>query len=161
MSYRAIVYKIEQTLIEFYYFSVCKKRSLFDDRPVEIQELTYIVKQDITSLKKQIGQLEQVVSARSGGQKDVQRHSSSIVRTLRVSEKNAALVNLYKTMRLPLYFQSKLASMSDNFKSVLEVRRENMKQQKLRKEKFSSSNLSSSMPPSATQGNRMSYAIAF
>lgn len=116
---------------------LCKKRSLFDDRPVEIQELTYIVKQDITSLKKQIGQLEQIVSARSGGQKDVKRHSSSIVRTLR----------------------SKLASMSDNFKSVLEVRRENMKQQKLRKDKFSSSNLSSSMPPSATQGNRGSVLL--
>lgn len=116
---------------------LCKKRSLFDDRPVEIQELTYIIKQDITSLKKQISQLEQVVSARPGGQKDVQRHSSSIVRTLR----------------------SKLASMSDSFKSVLEVRRENMKQQKLRKDQFSSSNLSSGMPPSATQGNQGSVLL--
>lgn len=50
-------------------------------------------------------------------------------------------------------FQSKLAHMSENFKSVLEVRRENMKQQKLRKDQFSSSNLTASMPPSATQGN--------
>lgn len=115
---------------------LCKKRSLFDDRPVEIQELTYIIKQDITSLKKQITQLEQIVS-RSGGQKDVERHSSSIVRTLR----------------------SKLASMSDNFKSVLEVRRENMKQQKLRKDQFSTTNLSSSMPPSAMQGNRGSVLM--
>ncbi|XP_039248948.1 syntaxin-5-like [Styela clava] len=116
---------------------LCKKRSLFDDRPVEIQELTYIIKQDITSLKKQIAQLEQVVSARSSGHKDIQKHSSSIVRTLR----------------------SKLASMSDNFKSVLEVRRENMKQQKLRKDQFSTTNLSSSMPPSAMQGNRGSVLI--
>jgi len=44
--------------------------------------------------------------------------------------------------------------MSENFKSVLEIRRENMKQQKLRKDQFSSSNLSSSMPLSATQGTR-------
>lgn len=115
---------------------LCKKRSLFDDRPVEIQELTYIIKQDITSLKKQIGQLEQIVS-RASGQRDVQKHSSSIVRTLR----------------------SKLASMSDSFKTVLEVRRENMKQQKLRKDQFSTSTVSSSMPPSATQGNRGSVLL--
>lgn len=44
--------------------------------------------------------------------------------------------------------------MSDSFKTVLEVRRENMKQQKLRKDQFSSSNVSASLPPSATQGNR-------
>jgi len=43
--------------------------------------------------------------------------------------------------------------MSENFKSVLEVRRENMKQQKIRKDHFSSTNLSASMPVSATQGN--------
>nr|XP_002126270.1 syntaxin-5-like [Ciona intestinalis] len=109
---------------------LCKKRTLFDDRPVEIQELTYIIKQDIDSLKRKIQQLEENKSQASS-KRDAQKHSTSIVRTLR----------------------SKLANMSENFKSVLEVRRENMKKQKLRKDQFSSSNLSSSMPVSATQGH--------
>lgn len=39
---------------------LAKKKSLFDDRPVEIEELTYIIKQDIASLNKQIAQLQQV-----------------------------------------------------------------------------------------------------
>uniref|UniRef100_H2Z1V9 t-SNARE coiled-coil homology domain-containing protein n=1 Tax=Ciona savignyi TaxID=51511 RepID=H2Z1V9_CIOSA len=115
---------------------LCKKRSLFDDRPVEIQELTYIIKQDINSLKRKIQQLEENKSQASA-KRDAQKHTSSIVRTLR----------------------SKLANMSENFKSVLEVRRENMKQQKLRKDQFSSSNLSSSMPLSATQGHKGSVLL--
>jgi len=34
---------------------VVKKKSIFDDRPVEIQELTFIVKQDINGLNQKIG----------------------------------------------------------------------------------------------------------
>lgn len=41
---------------------VAKKKSLFDDRPMEIQELTYIIKQDITGLNQQIAQLQEVIS---------------------------------------------------------------------------------------------------
>ena len=44
----------------FYYHTVAKRKSLFDDKPVEIQELTYIIKQDIGSLNKQIAQLQEV-----------------------------------------------------------------------------------------------------
>ena len=40
--------------------AVANRKSLFDDKPVEIQELTYIVKQDIGSLNKQIAQLQEV-----------------------------------------------------------------------------------------------------
>ena len=66
-------------------FSVCKKRTLFDDRPVEIQELTYIIKQDITSLKKQIQQLEDNrTNLQVNTKRDVEKHTTSVVRTLRV-----------------------------------------------------------------------------
>ena len=41
-------------------FSVAKRKSLFDDKPVEIQELTYIIKQDISTLNKQIAKLQEV-----------------------------------------------------------------------------------------------------
>lgn len=97
---------------------LCKKRTLFDDKPVEIQELTYIIKQDINSLKKKIQRLEERRSNESTSKKDSQNHTFSVVKTLR----------------------SKLAGMSENFKSVLEMRRENMKKQKMRKDEFSSNN---------------------
>lgn len=74
-------------LIKFYFSisTVCKKRSLFDDRPVEIQELTYIIKQDITSLKRQIQQLEDNKAVlEKNNKKDVKRHTKSVVQTLRV-----------------------------------------------------------------------------
>ena len=41
-------------------FSVAKKKSLFNDKPHEIQQLTFIIKQDINSLNKQIAQLQEV-----------------------------------------------------------------------------------------------------
>ena len=42
------------------FISVAKRKSLFDDKPVEIQELTYIIKQDISTLNKQIAKLQEV-----------------------------------------------------------------------------------------------------
>lgn len=39
---------------------VAKRKSLFDDKPIEIQELTYIIKQDIKSLNDKIAQLQTV-----------------------------------------------------------------------------------------------------
>ena len=40
--------------------TVAKRKSLFDDRPQEIQQLIFIVKQDISLLNKQIAQLQEV-----------------------------------------------------------------------------------------------------
>lgn len=39
---------------------MAKRKSLFDDKPEEIQQLTYIIKQDINALNKQIAQLQEV-----------------------------------------------------------------------------------------------------
>ncbi|KAG7464441.1 hypothetical protein MATL_G00165660 [Megalops atlanticus] len=95
---------------------LAKRKSLFDDKAVEIEELTYIIKQDINSLNKQIAQLQELVRSRSGQNgRHEQTHSNTIVVSL----------------------QSKLASMSNDFKSVLEVRTENLKQQRSRREQFS------------------------
>uniref|UniRef100_A0A673HSS6 Syntaxin-5-like n=1 Tax=Sinocyclocheilus rhinocerous TaxID=307959 RepID=A0A673HSS6_9TELE len=95
---------------------LAKRKSLFDDKATEIEELTYIVKQDINSLNKQIAGLQEVVRSRSGQNgRHLQTHSNTIVVSL----------------------QSKLASMSSDFKSVLEVRTENLKQQRSRQEQFS------------------------
>ncbi|KAM4880072.1 syntaxin-5 isoform 2-T2 [Sylvia borin] len=95
---------------------LAKRKSLFDDKSVEIEELTYIIKQDINSLNKQIAQLQELVRARGG---PAGRHGHT--------HSNTVVVSL----------QSKLASMSNDFKSVLEVRTENLKQQRSRREHFS------------------------
>ncbi|KAF7667595.1 hypothetical protein LDENG_00053460 [Lucifuga dentata] len=102
---------------------LAKRKSLFDDKAVEIEELTYIIKQDINSLNKQIAQLQDLVRSRGApGGRHIQTHSNTIVVSL----------------------QSKLASMSNDFKSVLEVRTENLKQQRSRREQFSQPPTSSS-----------------
>uniref|UniRef100_A0A0B8RTI3 Syntaxin-5 n=1 Tax=Philothamnus irregularis TaxID=1899461 RepID=A0A0B8RTI3_9SAUR len=106
---------------------LAKRKSLFDDKAVEIEELTYIIKQDINSLNKQIAQLQEFVKAKGSlTGRHVQTHSNTVVVSL----------------------QSKLASMSNDFKSVLEVRTENLKQQKSRREQFS-------RPPVATSANNL------
>lgn len=84
-----------------------------DSLPKTLLLLSY---QDINSLNKQIAQLQDFVRAKgcqSG--RHLQTHSNTIVVSL----------------------QSKLASMSNDFKSVLEVRTENLKQQRNRREQFS------------------------
>ncbi|TWW55703.1 Syntaxin-5 [Takifugu flavidus] len=102
---------------------LAKRKSLFDDKAVEIEELTYIIKQDINSLNKQIAQLQNLVRSRgTPSGRHIQTHSNTIVVSL----------------------QSKLASMSNDFKSVLEVRTENLKQQRSRREQFSQPPASSS-----------------
>ncbi|KAJ7996751.1 hypothetical protein DPEC_G00240270 [Dallia pectoralis] len=106
---------------------LAKRRSLFDDKAVEIEELTYIVKQDINSLNKQIAQLQGLVRSRqSQNGRHLQTHSNTIVVSL----------------------QSKLASMSNDFKSVLEVRTENLKEQKSRRDEFSRAPASSHLQAS-------------
>lgn len=112
---------------------LARKKSIFDDKPDEIQHLTYVIKQDIGALNQQIGQLQEMSKAQkyeNGRIKHKQSHSNSVVVAL----------------------QSKLATMSNDFKSVLEVRTESMKQQKNRRDHFSQSPISSSLPPKALNG---------
>lgn len=44
-------------------FPVAKRKTLFDDRPVEISELTYVIKQDLASLNSQIAALQALTLA--------------------------------------------------------------------------------------------------
>lgn len=98
-------------------FLVAKRKSLFDDRPAEIQELTYIIKGDLNSLNQQIAQLQEKSKSqrRTTNAKHLLSHSSNMV----------------------LALQAKLANMSTDFKQVLEVRTENLKQQKSRRDQVS------------------------
>lgn len=99
---------------------LAKRKTLFDDRPVEISELTFIIKQDIANINKQIAALQTYVKQRNaqGGKslesKQVDEHNHNIVMLL----------------------QSKLANTSMTFKDVLELRTQNMKESKNRTEQF-------------------------
>ena len=68
-----------------YILPVAKRKSLFDDKPVEIQELTYIIKEDINSLNKQIAQLQEIAKVQHGQNgRQKQSHSNSVVVALQV-----------------------------------------------------------------------------
>ncbi|KAG1653459.1 Syntaxin-5 [Nymphon striatum] len=113
---------------------LAKRKSLFDDKSKEIQELTYIIKQDIGSLNKQIAKLQEfepLLQAESAANHAVE--SSDVVSRH--------------------VFQSKLATMSNEFKEVLEVRTENLKHQKNRRDQFTQRAVTSNLPPSAMTGH--------
>ncbi|KAF9152310.1 cis-Golgi t-SNARE syntaxin [Mortierella sp. AD011] len=97
---------------------LAKRKTLFDDRPVEITELIYIIKQDIAKVNKHIGQLQLQVKEQSAkassNSKQAMEHNSHVV----------------------VMLQSRLAAQTSTFKDVLELRTENMKASKDRREQF-------------------------
>lgn len=110
---------------------LAKRKTLFDDRPVEINELTFIIKQDVSALTSQVGQLEalsksQHPNMRPGGGDQEGEHNNSVVFMLK----------------------GKLKDVSMDFKEVLEVRTKNIQASRSRTENFISSVSSHSAPPS-------------
>ncbi|TXT13144.1 hypothetical protein VHUM_01545 [Vanrija humicola] len=106
---------------------LAKRKTLFDDRPIEISELTYIIRQDIASLNTQIAGLQAFVRANkppAGSGKQVEEHNSNVVMML----------------------QSRLANMGMGFKDVLELRTQNMKASRDRTEQFMHSASSAAVP---------------
>lgn len=93
--------------------AVAKRKTLFDDRPVEVSELTYIIKRDIASLNSQIGQL-QSLRTQGQGKKPLEEHNNNVVMML----------------------QGRLANASIGFKDVLEIRTQNMKASRERGQVF-------------------------
>ena len=76
---------------------------MFGDPTSEIQELTQVIKQDLSKLNSDIANLQQRVKMQSYGEtKHMRSHSSSVVVSL----------------------QSKLVDLSRDFKGVLELRTE-------------------------------------
>lgn len=111
---------------------LARQKSLFDDKPVEINELIFVIKQDISRITKQITVLQSVGKGGGGGahaaaastsssssnppsNRQVEEHSNNVITSL----------------------QSKLASTSNLFRDVLEVRTRNMKEQKERRDQYS------------------------
>lgn len=90
---------------------------LYNDNPIEIQELTYIVKQDIGRLNRANRQLKELVELNGSNgnfNPHQQKHSSTIVVTL----------------------QNRLAKISESFKAALELRTSNIKKAKKRRDEL-------------------------
>ncbi|XP_012535674.1 syntaxin-5 [Monomorium pharaonis] len=121
---------------------LAKKKSIFNDRQIEIEELTNIIKTDLKSLNLQIGKLQELGKSQresfgSSQSHHIASHSTSIVMAL----------------------QSKLANMSNHFKSVLEVRSENMREEQSRRQQFTQGSLSTMLPPSVVSGKQGSLLL--
>ncbi|ELU40566.1 SNARE protein SED5/Syntaxin 5 [Rhizoctonia solani AG-1 IA] len=108
------------------------RKTLFDDKPVEISELTYVIKQEIASINKQIATLQAYVKSqnqqgRGKNSREVEEHNNNVVMLL----------------------QSKLANTSMSFKDVLEIRTQESKD---RTDKFvySASQAATNAPPPAS-----------
>lgn len=94
---------------------MAKRKALFDDKPVEIAELTYIIKQDLSAINQQISSLQALT--RSKGAKpgnEEGEHSKNVV----------------------VMLQGKLADVSVGFKEVLEVRTKNIQASRHRTDQF-------------------------
>lgn len=130
---KRIGYDLSQTFLKLEQLSmIAKNSSLFNDKSMEIQDLTLSIKQDMGNLNRQIAQLQQYMKDTHGSKsKNSQTHSNSVVFVL----------------------QSKLATMSNDFKQVLEARTENLKEQKTRRDNFSRNTVASSLTAAPTIAN--------
>lgn len=103
-------------------FVVARQKTLFDDRPVEISELTYVIKQDLAGLNRQIAGLQSLTqsrhprAARSKADQEGEHNDNVVV-----------------------MLQGKLADVGANFKDVLELRTRNIQASRSRTENFVSS----------------------
>ncbi|KAL6703774.1 Integral membrane protein SED5 [Coniothyrium glycines] len=97
---------------------LAKRKTLFDDRPVEFDELTFVIKQDMTALSGQVQALQQMNS---------KQHPKSKPGVDQEGEHNSNVVILLK---------DKLQNVGTNFKDVLEVRTKNMQASRSRTEQF-------------------------
>jgi len=100
---------------------LCKKRTLFDDRPVEISELTHIIKKDIDGLKRSLVALEATSkNIPTSGRKDVAMQTRMQIKEL----------------------TSRVGNAGKSFMSVMELRRDNIKIQNERRQQFQGSSSS-------------------
>ncbi|GLT80517.1 hypothetical protein SLA2020_519520 [Shorea laevis] len=110
---------------------LAKRTSVFDDPTMEIQELTAVLKQDITALNSAVVELQIFCSARneSGVSSDTSSHSTTVVDDLK----------------------NRLMSATKEFKEVLTMRTENLKVHENRRQLFSSTASKDSANPFVRQ----------
>ncbi|ORX87257.1 t-SNARE [Anaeromyces robustus] len=111
---------------------LAKRRTMFDDNPTEINDLIQVVKQDINRINQRIDYLQ--MSSRNKNKNSRKN-----------DEDNAQALEHSKNVIVSL--QSKLANTSNDFKNVLEIRTQNMREQKSRRDQYGVSNLSTFTSP--------------
>ncbi|KAK1080928.1 Integral membrane protein SED5 [Friedmanniomyces endolithicus] len=104
---------------------LAKRKTLFDDRPVEIAELTYVIKQDLAGLNQQIGALQQLQRRSGTAGSAAGKEGAGSSREEGEHNKNVVLL-----------LQGKLADVGANFKDVLEVRTKNIQASRSRQDNF-------------------------
>ncbi|ROW07182.1 hypothetical protein VPNG_07344 [Cytospora leucostoma] len=99
---------------------LARRKTLFDN-PVEINELTFVIKQDLSSLNQNIAGLQDVVRSSSqhqhGGRSQESEHNKNVV----------------------LLLQGKLTDVSASFRETLEMRTRTIQASRSRQENFLSS----------------------
>ncbi|EGV63949.1 Integral membrane protein SED5 [Yamadazyma tenuis] len=117
---------------------LAKRKPLFDDKPIEIGELTYVIKQDIFKIEQNIQNLQRFVKGDSSVKIDSQ-------------------INQYSKNVLNL-LNFKMKNISGEFKNVLEIRQKNEILNKNRTENFLSvtsvNRNSNSQSPLMSDGGR-------
>jgi len=93
--------------------TLAKKRSIFDDPSAEIEELTFIIKQDIQNINSQISALKALGKGNYSG-KQAEAHNDTVIG----------------------YLNTKLATTTKDFKEILQVRTETLRTQQERKQRF-------------------------
>jgi len=106
---------------------LAKRKTLFDDKPVEINELTYVIKQDLAKLDQDIRALQKLSIQPKQANKDQENeHAKNVVFLLR----------------------GKLGDVTTSFKDVLELRTRNIQSSRSRTENFISTVSANSQPTS-------------
>nr|XP_043624800.1 syntaxin-32-like [Erigeron canadensis] len=111
---------------------LAKRTSVFDDPTMEIQELTAVIKQDITALNAAVVDLQLVCNAQNESDNvssDTTTHSTTVVDNLK----------------------NRLMGATKEFKEVLTMRTENLKVHENRRQLFSASNSTEPTNPFARQ----------
>ncbi|PKI34469.1 hypothetical protein CRG98_045129 [Punica granatum] len=110
---------------------LAKRTSVFDDPTMEIQELTAVIKQDITALNSAVVDLQLLCHSRNEGSisSDTTSHSTTVVDDLK----------------------NRLMSATKEFKDVLTMRTENLKVHENRRQLFSSTATKESTNPFVRQ----------
>ncbi|KIH87443.1 syntaxin 5 [Sporothrix brasiliensis 5110] len=92
---------------------LAKRKSMFDDKSTEVNELTFVVKQNLAGLNQQISNL-QALTRQQQGKTEEGEHRKNVVFLL----------------------QDRLTGVSANFKEVLEVRTKNLQSTRARTDNF-------------------------
>lgn len=117
--------------------ALARRKTLFDDRPVEIAELTFVIKQKVSSINQSIAALLKQVKEGSG--LGITSNQSK-QQTQQLSEHANNVV---------VMLQGKLTIVTTTFEQVLEIRLKNIQASRDRTDQFISSSSANVVPPAA------------